>query len=228
MSAASPAATRVLLADDHDLFRSGLRAALETQADLTCVADVGDGRAAVDAVARLHPDVAVLDVRMPVLDGLEAAETILASGAATRVVLLTTYDDDAHVLRGLRAGISGFCLKGMPTEELFGAVRVAARGDALIDPSVTRRLAQRFADGVAADHPAPRRPVPPGLETLTAREREVLLEVGRGLSNAEVARACFIGEQTVKTHVSRVLAKLGLRDRVQAVVLVHEHHLLEE
>lgn len=228
MSVPVPEPVRVLLADDHDLFRSGLRAALETQPDLTCVADVRDGRAAVEAVAGLQPDVAVLDVRMPVLDGLEAAETIVGSGAATRVVLLTTYDDDGYVLRGLRAGISGFCLKGMPTEELFGAIRVAARGDALIDPSVTRRLAQRFAAGVAADRPSPRRPPPPGLEALTAREREVLLQVGRGLSNAEVARACFIGEQTVKTHVSRVLTKLGLRDRVQAVVLVHEHLLLED
>jgi DNA-binding NarL/FixJ family response regulator len=218
---------RVVLADDHDLFRSGFRAAVETQADLECVADVGDGRAAVEAVTRLVPDVAVLDVRMPAMDGLEAAETLLAQGLPTRIILLTTYDDDTYLHRGLQAGVSGFCLKGMPTVELLAAIRVAARGDALIDPSVTRRLAQRFAAGLGSAHLG-RRPPPPALSTLTAREHEVLLQVGRGLSNAEVAAACFIGEQTVKTHVSHVLTKLALRDRVQAVVLVHELGLLDD
>lgn len=217
---------RVVLADDHDLFRSGLRAAVDTQADLECVSDVGDGRAAVDAVVRLQPDVAVLDIRMPVMDGLEAAETLLTDGTATRIILLTTYDDESHLYRALQAGVSGFCLKGMPAEEVLGAIRIAARGDALIDPSVTRRLARRFAAGIdPTPRPGPTSTPPPRLTTLTAREHEVLLQMGRGLSNAEIARACFIGEETVKTHVSRILAKLNLRDRVQAVVLVHEHGL---
>ncbi|QTE30499.1 response regulator [Pengzhenrongella sicca] len=217
---------RVVLADDHDLFRSGLRAAVDTQADLECVADVGDGRAAIDAVVRLQPDVAVLDIRMPLMDGLEAAETLLADGAATRIILLTTYDDESHLYRALQAGVSGFCLKGMPAEEVLGAIRIAARGDALIDPSVTRRLARRFAAGLdVSNRRGSTSTAPPRLETLTAREHEVLLQMGQGLSNAEIARACFIGEETVKTHVSRVLAKLNLRDRVQAVVLVHEHGL---
>ena len=210
----------VLLADDHEFFRSGFRAALETQPDLECVADVGDGQAAVEQVLRLAPDVAVLDVRMPVLDGLGAAEAILARSSSTKVLLLTTYDDDSYLYRALQAGVSGFLLKSMPTEELLGAIRVAARGDALIDPSVTRRLIISLAAGLA---PAPEAPE---LERLTAREQEILVELARGRSNAEIAAVLFVGEQTVKTHVSRVLAKLGLRDRVQAVVYVYEHGLL--
>ena len=209
----------VLLADDHQFFRSGFRAALETQPDLECVADVGDGRAAVEQVLRLAPDVAVLDVRMPVLDGLGAAEMILAGRSSTRILLLTTYDDDAYLYRALQAGASGFLLKSMPTEELLGAIRVAARGDALIDPSVTRRLVARLAAGLAPTAE------PPELQRLTAREQEILLEMARGRSNAEIASVLFIGEQTVKTHVSRVLSKLDLRDRVQAVVYVYEHGL---
>ena len=210
----------VLLADDHEFFRSGFRAALETQPDLHCVADVGDGRAAVEQVRRLVPDVAVLDVRMPVLDGLGAAEAILATGSPTKILLLTTYDDDSYLYRALQAGASGFLLKSMPTEELLGAIRVAARGDALIDPSVTQRLAVRLTAGLAPH------PEPPELHRLTAREREILLELAHGRSNAEIAAALYLGEQTVKTHVSRVLTKLGLRDRVQAVVYVYEHGLL--
>ncbi|MFD9700454.1 response regulator [Lentzea sp. NPDC059081] len=213
---------RVLLADDHEFFRSGFRSALETQPDLECVADVGDGRAAVAEIERLRPDVAVLDIRMPRMDGLEAAETVLSrAGNAVRVILLTTYDDDGYVYRVLRAGASGFCLKSMPTEELFGAIRVAARGDALIDPSVTRRLVTRFAAGMGTP-PASAE----GLDRLTPREREILLELARGFSNAEIAARLFVGEQTVKTHVSNVLAKLYLRDRIQAVIYVHENGLL--
>ncbi|GLY13634.1 DNA-binding response regulator [Kineosporia sp. NBRC 101677] len=211
---------RVLLADDHEFFRSGFRAALETQPDLECVADVGDGRAAVQQVLGLVPDVAVLDVRMPVLDGLGAAEAVLGAGSPTRILLLTTYDDDAYLYRALQAGASGFLLKSMPTEELLGAIRIAARGDALIDPSVTQRLAARLAAGLAPP------PEPADLQRLTVREKEILLELARGRSNAEIAAALFVGEQTVKTHVSRVLAKLGLRDRVQAVVYVYENGLL--
>ncbi|WP_306214407.1 response regulator [Actinoplanes sp. RD1] len=215
-------AIRVLLADDHEFFRSGFRNALETQRDLECVGDVGDGQAAVAEIERLRPDVAVLDVRMPRMDGLAAAEAVAARGLETRVMLLTTYDDDGYVYRALRAGACGFCLKSMPVEELLGAVRVVARGDALIDPSVTRRLVSRFADGLA---PAPAGE-PRELDRLTAREREILLEVARGHSNAEIAGRLFVGEQTVKTHVSHLLMKLGLRDRVQAVIYAYEHGLL--
>lgn len=213
---------RVLLADDHEFFRSGFRSALETQPDLECVGDVGDGREAVTEIERLRPDVAVLDIRMPKMDGLTAAETVLARGGNTKIVLLTTYDDDSYIYRGLRAGASGFCLKSMPTEELLGAIRVAARGDALIDPSVTARLVTRFTDGLA---PAPS-DTSRKLDQLTAREREILMEVARGRSNAEIASHLYVGEQTVKTHVSRVLAKLGLRDRVQAVIYAYENALI--
>lgn len=211
---------RVLLADDHEFYRSGFRAALETQPDLVCVADVADGLQAVSRTRELRPDVVVLDVRMPLLDGLGAAETILADSAVPKVLLLTTYDDDASLYRALQAGASGFLLKSMPTEELISAIRVAARGDALIDPSVTRRLIQRLAAGIA---PAPR---PPEVDRLTTREHEILLCVAKGNATAEIAAELFLGTQTVKTHVSRVLAKLGLRDRVQAVVYAYEHHLL--
>ncbi|AGZ42582.1 response regulator [Actinoplanes friuliensis] len=216
-------AIRVLLADDHEFFRSGFRSALETQPDLECVGDVGDGHAAVTEIERLRPDVAVLDVRMPRMDGLTAAETVLSRGTGTRIMLLTTYDDDSYVYRGLRAGTSGFCLKSMPVEELLNAIRVVARGDALIDPSVTRRLVTRFANGLA---PAAVHEPPPDLDRLTAREREILLEVARGHSNAEIAGRLYVGEQTVKTHVSHLLTKLGLRDRVQAVIYAYENGLL--
>ncbi|MFI9640530.1 response regulator [Micromonospora sp. NPDC051925] len=215
-------AIRVLLADDHEFFRSGFRNALETQPDLECVSDVGDGQAAVTEIERLRPDVAVLDVRMPRMDGLTAAETVLSRGTDTRIMLLTTYDDDSYVYRGLRAGTSGFCLKSMPVEELLGAIRVVARGDALIDPSVTRRLVTRFANGLA---PATV-DKPPALDRLTTREREILLEVARGYSNTEIAKRLYVGEQTVKTHVSHLLTKLGLRDRVQAVIYAYENALL--
>lgn len=212
---------RVLLADDHALFRSGMRAVLDTQADFACVAEVGDGRAAVAETARLRPDVAILDVRMPKLDGLDATEAILsATGNETRVLVLTTYDTDEYVYRALRAGASGFLLKSLPPEELVSAMRIAARGDALIDPSVTRRLVASFATGIA--------PVShlPEIDTLTSREREVLLLLADACSNAEIAEQLSIGEETVKTHVSRVLAKLGLRDRVHAVVFAYRNGLV--
>jgi len=213
---------RVLLADDHEFFRKGFRSAMETQPDLECVADVGDGRTAVAEIERLRPDVAVLDVRMPRMDGLAAAELVLSGTNDVKVVLLTTFDDDSYIYRALHVGASGFCLKSMPTEELLAAIRVAARGDALIDPSVTRRLVTRFAAGMA----------PAAVQTtkeltrLTAREKEILLEVASGHSNAEIAARLYVGEQTVKTHVSHVLAKLGLRDRVQAVIYAYENALL--
>jgi DNA-binding NarL/FixJ family response regulator len=214
---------RILLADDHAMFRSGMRAVLETQPDLECVGEVGDGRAAVAEAGRLRPDVAVLDVRMPKLDGLAATEAILsAPGNETRVLVLTTYDSDDYVYRALRAGASGFLLKSLPPEELVSAMRVAARGDALIDPSVTRRLVARFTTSLEPPATAPE------LERLTGREREVLLLIADARSNAEIAAELHVGEETVKTHVSRVLSKLGLPDRVHAVVYAYRNGLVEQ
>ncbi len=215
------APVRVLLADDHALFRSGLRAVLDTQPDLECVGEAADGREAVRQIAALQPDVAVLDIRMPGLDGLTAAEAVLdRPDVRTRVLVLTTYDHDEHVHRALRAGASGFLLKSLPPEELASAIRVAARGDAVIDPSVTRRLAHRLASGLVAAAG------PPELERLTARERQVLRLVAEARSNAEIALLLHVGEETVKTHVSRILSKLGLRDRIHAAVFAHRHGLV--
>ncbi|MFS8359090.1 response regulator [Streptomyces sp. CWNU-52H] len=212
---------RILLADDHSMFRAGLRAVLDTQADFECVAEVSDGRAAVDEVIRLRPDVAILDIRMPRLDGLCATESILGRpDNATKVLVLTTYDSDAYVYRALQAGASGFLLKSLPPEELVAAVRVAARGDALIDPALTRRFIARFVDTMAPAHPSP------GLDSLTAREHEVLVLLAQARSNSEIADELGIGDETVKSHVSRILAKLGLRDRTQAVVYANDHHVL--
>jgi DNA-binding NarL/FixJ family response regulator len=207
------------------MFRSGLRAVLATQPDFECVAEVADGRAAVSETTRLRPDVAILDVRMPRLDGLAAAETILAaSGIDTRVLVLTTHDTDEYVYRALAAGASGFLLKSLPPEELVAAIRIAARGDALIDPSVTQRLVTRFAASIAPSNPPAVRA--PGLDRLTTREHEVLLLVAAGYSNSEIGARLYVGDETVKTHVSRILAKLDLRDRVQAVIYAHRHGLL--
>ncbi|MFF2556127.1 response regulator [Nocardia sp. NPDC058058] len=210
---------RVLIADDHTMFRSGLRAVVDAQDDLECVAEVGDGRAAIEAAARLRPEVAILDVRMPKLDGLAATEAIVAAGG-TRVLVLTTYDSEAGLSRALAAGASGFLLKSLPPEDLVAAIRVAVRGDAVIDPSMTRRLAPRFATELAP--PAE----PPELAQLTAREREVLLLVADARSNYEIAAELGVGEETVKTHVSRILAKLGVRDRIHAVVYAYRNGLV--
>jgi DNA-binding NarL/FixJ family response regulator len=217
--ATGAARIRVLVADDHAMFRSGLRAVVDAHPDLECVADVGDGRAAVAETARLRPDVAILDVRMPRLDGLAATAAIVAAGG-TRVLVLTTYDSEESLARALQAGASGFLLKTLPPEELAAAIRVAARGDAIIDPSMTRRLAGRFA-GTLATTPAPKE-----LATLTGREHEVLLLLADARSNSEIAAELCVGEQTVKTHVSRILAKLGVRDRIHAVVYAHQHGLV--
>ncbi|MFX0575435.1 response regulator [Nocardia nepalensis] len=213
------APVRVLIADDHSMFRSGLRAVVDSQPDLECIAEVGDGRDAIAETARLRPDVAILDVRMPKLDGLAATSAIVAAGG-TRVLVLTTYDSEANLYRALQAGASGFLLKSLPPEELVAAIRIAARGDALIDPSMTRRLMARFAGTLAPPK------APPEVDQLTAREREVLLLLADARSNAEIAAALGVGEETVKTHVSRVLAKLGVRDRIHAVVYAHKHGLV--
>jgi DNA-binding NarL/FixJ family response regulator len=206
------------------MFRSGLRAVLDTQPDFECVAEVADGRAAVAETTRLQPDVAILDVRMPKLDGLAAAEAILAEGNSTQVLVLTTFDADEYVYRTLAAGASGFLLKSLPPEELVAAIRIAARGEALVDPSVTRRLIARFAAGIAPGDPSPA--AAPGLDRLTSREKEVLLLVAAGNSNAEIGARLYIGDETVKSHVSRILAKLDLRDRVHAVVYAYRHNLV--
>jgi DNA-binding NarL/FixJ family response regulator len=215
---------RIVLADDHAMFRSGLRAILGTQADFECVGEAADGRAAVAEVARLRPDVAILDVRMPKLDGIDATHSILSDPAnTTRVLVLTTFDTDRYVYRALSAGASGFLLKSLPPEELIAAVRIAARGDALVDPAVTRRLVARFTASIAPNETSH---ASADLDRLTTREKEVLLLLAAGLSNTEVGAHLFIGDETVKTHVSRILSKLGLRDRVQAVVYAHRHGLV--
>ena len=208
---------RVLIADDHAMFRSGLRAVLDAAPDLECVGEAGDGRTAIADTARLRPDVAILDIRMPKLDGLAATEAIVAAGG-TRVLVLTTYDSEASLARALQAGASGFLLKTLPPEELIAAIRVAVRGDAIIDPSMTRRLAARLADTLAS--------APPPDHALTAREQQVLLLLADARSNSEIAAALGVGEETVKTHVSRILAKLQVRDRIQAVVYAYRHGLV--
>jgi DNA-binding NarL/FixJ family response regulator len=214
---AAAAPITVLVADDQRLMRQGLRVILAAEPDITVVAEAGDGREAISLVARYAPAVALLDIRMPSMDGLEAARQIMALHPATRVVILTTFDADDYVYEALRAGVSGFLLKDAPADQLVTAVRCAAAGDALIDPAVTRRLISRFA--ALARPPA----VPPErLRALTAREQDVLRLMAAGQSNSEIATSLVIEENTVKTHVSRILMKLGLRDRVQAVVLAYE------
>ncbi len=206
----------VALADDQPLVRSGLRMIVEGEPDLRVVGEAADGTQAVDLVADSAPDVILLDVQMPGTDGLEAMEQIAAKQAPTRVLMLTTFDLDEYVYRAMRAGASGFLLKDMPGEDIVSAIRQVVRGaDALLAPALTRRLLDRFTSG-------PPRPDARCLARLTDREVQVLRLVGAGLSNAEIAAELFIGESTVKTHVARVLMKLGLRDRVQAAILAHE------
>lgn len=208
---------RVVLADDQALVRGGFRMILEARADLEVVGEAGDGLEAAILVERLRPDVVLMDVRMPGVDGLEATRRIVASGSPARVIVLTTYDVDESVFAALRAGASAFLLKDVRPAELVEAIRVVARGDALLAPSVTRRLLDRFVT-VLPDPDGP----PPGLGSLTGREVEVLRLVALALSNAEIAERLVLTEATVKTHVSSVLRKLGLRDRVQAVVLAYD------
>jgi DNA-binding NarL/FixJ family response regulator len=212
--------TRLLVVDDQVLVRAGLRAILEEELDIAVVGEAGDGMAAIAAATALTPDVILMDIRMPSMDGLEATRRICAVAGAPRIVILTTFDLDEYVYEALRAGASGFLLKDAPADDLVRAVRVAAAGDALLAPSVTRRLIARFAGRNVA-------PASANLGGLTDREREVLLLLARGLSNQEVAQTLFLSETTVKTHVAHVLDKLDLRDRVQAVVLAYECGLVE-
>jgi DNA-binding NarL/FixJ family response regulator len=208
---------RVLIADDQALVRGGFRMILEAKEDMEVVGEAGDGAEAVELVERLEPDVVLMDVRMPDVDGIEATRRIVAFGSSARIVILTTYDVDEYVFAALRAGASGFLLKDVRPPELTEAIRVVARGDALLAPGVTRRLLDRFA-GVLPDGSAR----PADLDELTEREVEVLRFVALALSNAEIASRLVLTEATVKTHVSSVLRKLGLRDRVQAVVFAYD------
>ena len=212
-----PDRIRVLIADDQQLVRAGFRVILESEGDIEVVGEAGDGFAALDQVRATRPDVVLMDVRMPELDGLAATERLTALPDPPRVVVLTTFDQNEYVVRALRAGAYGFLLKDAPATRLVAAVRVAAGGEALIEPSITRRLVERFA--APLEEPTAR---PDRLRALTDRELEVLRVVARGLSNAEIAAELVVAETTVKTHVARILAKLGLRDRVQAVVLAYE------
>ena len=209
---------RVVLADDHPVYLDGLAGLLATVDGLEVVGTATDGAAAVETVAALRPDVVVMDVRMPVLDGIAATRALVDSGVATRVLVLTTFDLDEYVFEALRAGASGFLLKDAPAEELAAAIRVVAAGESLLAPVVTRRVIDAFVRRAAA----PRAAVDDRLRTLTPRELEVLGLVARGLSNLAIAERLFVSEGTTKTHVSNVLAKLGLRDRVQAVVFAYE------
>lgn len=206
---------RIVIADDEALVRGGLRLLIEGQDDLSVVGEAADGREAVEVAARTRADLVLLDIRMPVMDGLAAAGALLETPSPPLVVMLTTFGEDEYVYEALRLGTSGFLLKTAPPEELLNAIRVVARGQALIDPAVTKRVIAAFS---RARPSAP----PPGLEQLTPREAEVLQLIARGLSNAEIADALVVGQTTVKTHVNRVLMKLGLRDRTQAVVLAYE------
>ena len=212
---------RVLLADDQALVRSGLQMILAAQPDIEVVAEAENGRQAIDLTNRLVPDVVLMDVRMPVLDGLEATRRLVELGTAARILILTTFDLDEYVYAAIRAGASGFLLKDVRPSQLVEAIHVVADGDALLAPAVTKRLLERFA----ATLPTPEERAP-ALATLTDRERDVLELVASGLSNAEIAQRLFLGETTVKTHVSSLLKKLGLRDRVQAVVLAYEAGLV--
>jgi len=213
---------RVVVADDQEVVRAGFSALLDTQPDITVVASAGDGAEAVRVCREQQPDVVVMDVRMPLMDGIEATrELTSASDGGPRVLVLTTFDLDEYVYDALRSGASGFLLKDAAAERLFDAVRVVAAGDALLAPAVTRRLIGEFARLRPAPGPRPQQ-----LEELTARETEVLRLIAEGLSNAEIAERLVVSEETVKTHVSRVLMKLDLRDRTQAVVAAYESGLV--
>ena len=218
-----PAVIRLLIVDDEAMVRTGLRLILEAEADLRVIGEAADGLSAIDAATQLRPDVILMDVRMPRLDGVEACRRLVeASGA--KVVVLTTFDLDEHLFASVRAGASGFLLKASPPEELVAAIRAANAGNALVEPRMTKRLMEEFARRPGL---TPRGQVPTRLAALTERELDVLREVARGQSNAEIGETLYIGEATVKTHVTHILTKLGVRDRIQAVVLAYECGLIE-
>jgi DNA-binding NarL/FixJ family response regulator len=211
---------RVLVADDQSMVRAGFRMLLGGEEDIEVVAEASNGLEAVDKAARYDPTVVLMDIRMPELDGLEATRRILSADPAARVLILTTFDLDEYVYEALRAGASGFVLKDEPPEQLLAAIRTVAAGDALLSPAVTRRVIEQFTR-------VPRPTPPKELEDLSERETEVFRLIARGLSNGEIAQELFISETTVKTHVTHILSKLGLRDRVQAVVLAYQSGLFE-
>jgi DNA-binding NarL/FixJ family response regulator len=211
---------RVLVADDQSMIRAGFRMLLKDEDGIEVVAEAENGLEAVDKAARFSPDVVLMDIRMPELDGLEATRRILATDETARVLVLTTFDLDEYVYEALRAGASGFVLKDDPPEQLIAAIRTVADGDGLLSPGVTKRVIAKFSE-------LPRHDAPKGLDELTERERDVLRLIAKGLSNAEIGRELYIGETTVKTHVTHVLQKLDLRDRVQAVVLAYRSGLAE-
>jgi DNA-binding NarL/FixJ family response regulator len=213
--------TRVMLVDDQSMVRAGFRMLLADEPDIEVVAEAADGLDAVAAAARVRPDVVLMDIRMPRLDGLESTRRILADDPSARVLVLTTFGLDDYVFEALRAGASGFVLKDDPPEQLIGAVRTVAAGDALLSPAVTRQVIRHFAGGQ-------RRSPPMAVGRLTAREREVYRLLTDGLSNAEIGRRLFISDTTVKTHVTRLLQKLQLRDRAQAIVLAYQSGLFED
>jgi DNA-binding NarL/FixJ family response regulator len=218
-------AIRVLLVDDQPLLRTGFRMILEAEGDLAVVGEAGDGLQAIDQVRALQPDVVLMDIRMPRMDGVEATRQITGPGkdGPAKVLVLTTFDLDEYVVEALRAGASGFLLKDAPAAELVQAIRVVAAGDAIVAPSVTRRLLDRFAARLPSAYEQTK---PARLDRLTERELEVLRLIAKGMSNAEIAAKLVVSETTVKTHVGNVLTKLGLRDRVQAVVLAYETGLI--
>jgi DNA-binding NarL/FixJ family response regulator len=213
---------RVVIADDQALVRGGFHSILAGQHDIEVVGEAEDGNAAVELTERLRPDVVLMDIRMPGMDGLEATRRIAAEGIATRVLVLTTFDVDDYVYAAMKAGASGFLLKTAPPRQLADAVRTIAAGDALLAPSITRRLVEQFVR-----RPPPGTSVPPGLEELTERELDVLKLLARAMSNAEIAAELVVSDATVKSHVNRILSKLSLRDRAQAIVLAYEAGLVE-
>jgi DNA-binding NarL/FixJ family response regulator len=223
MSDARP--TSILLVDDQPMLRMGYRMILDAQPGLQVVGEAGNGLEAIEQTAQLRPDVVLMDVRMPDLDGVQATERIVASGSPSKIIILTTFDIDEYAYGALRAGASGFLLKDAAAPDMLSAIRAVATGDAVVAPSVTRRLLSQFAHRLpdpdnSSDSSDPR------VESLTPRERELLVEVARGLSNAEIAERLVLSEATVKTHVGRILGKLGLRDRVQIVVFAYETGLV--
>jgi DNA-binding NarL/FixJ family response regulator len=213
---------RVLIADDDDLMRAGLRAVLSSDAGIEVVGEAADGASAVREAGQLAPDVVLMDVRMPGLDGIAATRELLALAPSVRVVILTTFEDDDYIFGGLRAGASGFLLKRTRPEELLEAIHTIAAGDSLLSPAVTRRVIDRMAQ-----QPTPELGLTRGLDELTPREREVLELIARGLSNGEIAESLTVEESTIKTHVKRILRKLRLRDRVQAVIFGYESGLVQ-
>jgi DNA-binding NarL/FixJ family response regulator len=217
----------VLLVDDQELLRSGFRMILEEEADLRVVGEASDGEEGVRLAAELRPDVILMDVRMPGTDGIEATRRVVEATPTSRVLILTTFDLDEYAFTALRYGASGFLLKDVPPTELAAAIRSVAAGDAVVAPSVTRRLLDAYAAKLPDLRPRGSPPPVRAINSLTERERQVLVEVARGLSNQEIAAELFVGEATVKTHLGRILTKLGLRDRVQAVVFAYQNGLVQ-